>query len=189
MLVQQDVLELQIAVDAGLVVDVRDSANELGEDALDFGRLESAFLQEVVVELVARTVLQSQPDQLLGDYDLVQAGDVRVDELAVVVDLTRKVGVVLLRRLEYDLLPSACLSPSLSVPSTAHLGAIAELVRGKIDFAEAAFADQLAQRVVADALEFCSRKFTAARYQCVFRRGACAAGLTREAACTSLRAG
>ena len=43
----------------------------------------------------------------------------------------------------------------------AHLGAIAELVRGQVDLAEAALADQLAQRVVADALEVCRREFTA----------------------------
>jgi hypothetical protein len=104
MLVQQDVLELQIAVDARLVVDVGHGADELGEDALDLGGLEGALLQEVVVELVAGTVLEDQPDQLLGDYDLVQARDVRVDELAVVVDLAREVGVVFLGRLEDDLL-------------------------------------------------------------------------------------
>jgi hypothetical protein len=44
----------------------------------------------------------------------------------------------------------------------AHLGAIAELVRGKVDLPKTAFADQLAQRVVADALEVLGREFTAA---------------------------
>jgi hypothetical protein len=110
--VEQDVLELQVAVDARLVVDIQDGANELGEDALDLGGLEGALLQEVVVELVAGAVLEDQPDQLLGDYDLVQAGDVRVDELAVVVDLAREVGVVLLGRLEDDLLPSVRSRPT-----------------------------------------------------------------------------
>jgi hypothetical protein len=52
-LVQQDVLELQVAVDARLVVNVRDGADELGEDALDLGGLEGALFEEVVVELVA----------------------------------------------------------------------------------------------------------------------------------------
>ena len=83
-------------------------ADELREYALDLGGLEGALLQEVVVELVAGTVLEDQPDQLLGDYDLVQAGDVRVDELAVVVDFAREVGVVFLRRLEDDLLSLVC---------------------------------------------------------------------------------
>ena len=106
--VQQYVLELQIAVHAGLVVYVGYGANELREYALDLGGLEGALLQEVVVELVAGTVLEDQPDQLLGDYDLVQAGDVRVDELAVVVDFAREVGVVFLRRLEDDLLSLVC---------------------------------------------------------------------------------
>lgn len=117
MFVQQDVLELQVAVDARLVVDVRHGADELGEDALDLGGLEGALLQEVVVELVAGAVLEDQPDQLLGDYDLVQARDVRVDELAVVVDLAREVGVVFLGRFEDDLrcqyLPIACISREL----------------------------------------------------------------------------
>jgi hypothetical protein len=102
-LVEQDVFELQVAVDARLVVDVRDGADELGEDALDLGGLESALCQQVVVELVAGAVLEDQPDQLLGDYDLVQAGNVRVDELAVVVDLAGEIGVVLLGRLEHNL--------------------------------------------------------------------------------------
>jgi hypothetical protein len=162
-LIQKYVLELKVAVHAGLVVDVGNGANELGEYALDFGRLKRALCQEVVVELIARAPFKSQPDQLLGDYDFVQARDVRVGELAVVVDLAREVGVVFLRRLEYDLLPSAYL-PVVGGYwfGAAHLGAIAELVRGEIDFPEAAFADQLAQRVVADALEICGRKFTVA---------------------------
>lgn len=108
MFVQQYVLELQIAVHARLVVYVGYGADELREYALDLGGLEGALLQEVVVELVAGTVLEDQPDQLLGDYDLVQAGDVRVDELAVVVDFAREVGVVFLRRLEDDLLSLVC---------------------------------------------------------------------------------
>jgi hypothetical protein len=36
---------------------------------------------------------------------------VRVDELAVVVDLACEVGIVFLCRLEHDLLPSACVPP------------------------------------------------------------------------------
>lgn len=46
----------------------------------------------------------------------------RVQELPVVVDLARQVGIILLRALEYD------------------LGAIGELVSGKVDLTEAAFA-------------------------------------------------
>ena len=34
-------------------------------------------------------------------------------------------------------------------------------MRGQVDFPKAALADQLAQRVVADALEVCRREFTA----------------------------
>jgi hypothetical protein len=52
-LVEQDVLEFQVAVDAGLVVDVCNGADELGEDALDLGRFEGAVVEEVVVQFVA----------------------------------------------------------------------------------------------------------------------------------------
>jgi hypothetical protein len=40
-------------VDTGLVVDICDGADELCEDALDFGGLEGAVLEEVVVQFVA----------------------------------------------------------------------------------------------------------------------------------------
>ncbi len=48
-------------------------------------------------------VFQDQPDQRLGHDNLVQAGDVRVDELAVVVDLAGEVRVVFVGGLEHDL--------------------------------------------------------------------------------------
>lgn len=48
-------------------------------------------------------IFQDQPDQRLGHDDLVQARDVGVDELAVVVDFSGKVRVVLVSRLEDDL--------------------------------------------------------------------------------------
>lgn len=58
---------------------------------------------EVVVQLVALTELEDQPDSLLGDDDLVQAGDMRVDELTVVMDLAGEVWVVARCSLEDDL--------------------------------------------------------------------------------------
>lgn len=93
------------------------------------------MLQQVVVQLIARAVLQDQPYQRLGDYDLVQAGDVRVQELAVVVDLAREVGIVLLRALEND------------------TRAVRQLVRGEVDLAKAALSDQAAEGVIADGAE------------------------------------
>lgn len=69
----------------------------------------------------------------------------RVQELAVVMDLAREVRVVLLGRLEHD------------------LGAIGELVRGKIDLAEGAFADEPAERVVADGAKVVGRELAAER--------------------------
>jgi len=58
---------------------------------------------EVVVQLIALTEFEDQPDSLLGDNDLVEAGDVRVDELTVVMDLAGEVGVVARSGLEDDL--------------------------------------------------------------------------------------
>jgi hypothetical protein len=141
-LVEQDVFELEVAVDARLAVDIGDGADELGEDALDAVGVEGAVAEQVVVELVAGAVLEDQPDELLGDDDLVETGNVGVDELAVVMDLAGEVGVVLLGRLEDD------------------ARAVAELVRGEVDLAEAAFANQTAEGVVADGLEVGGGEFT-----------------------------
>jgi hypothetical protein len=55
--VQQYVLELQIAVYAGLLMDVGYCANELCEDLLHFRRFHRPNFEEVVVELVARDIL------------------------------------------------------------------------------------------------------------------------------------
>jgi len=57
-----------------------------------------------------------------------------MQELPMVVDLAREVGIVLLRRLEHD------------------LGAIGELVGREVYFAETAFADQSSESVVADGM-------------------------------------
>jgi hypothetical protein len=108
---------------AELVVYVGYGADELCEDLLNLSGLEGALVEEVVVELITCTrvsralslrrlfpsrrtwaVLQDQPDERFRDYDLVQPRNVRVYELAVVVDLAREIGIVLLRGLEDDLL-------------------------------------------------------------------------------------
>ncbi|KAL5379126.1 hypothetical protein PMIN02_011039 [Paraphaeosphaeria minitans] len=170
-LVEQDVLELEIAVDARLVVHVRDGADELGEDLLDLGGAERAVGEEVVVEFVAcsgksdvflptdmearrartRAVLEGQPDERLGDDDLVQAGNVGVDELAVVVDLAGE-G----QRWEQAVCTRAT-----------DLGAVGELVGGQIDLAKAALANQPAQGVVAHVLEVWGGEFTGGASACV----------------------
>jgi hypothetical protein len=84
-------------------VDVAHGADELGKGLLDLVDGQPAVLEQVVVQLVAGAVLEDEPDERLGDDDLVQAGDVGVDELAVVVDLAGEVGVVLVGGLEDDL--------------------------------------------------------------------------------------
>lgn len=52
---------------------------------------------------LTRAVFQNQPDQILRDYDLVQSGDVWVDELSVVVDLSGEIRVAFVGGLEDDL--------------------------------------------------------------------------------------
>jgi hypothetical protein len=58
-----------------------------------------------------------------------------MEELSVVVDFSREVGIVFLSRLEHD------------------LGAIGELMSGKIDLTEASFSNQAAKGIVADGVE------------------------------------
>lgn len=65
----------------------------------------------------------------------------RMAELAVMVDFAHEIGILLAGRLEHD------------------LGAIGELVRRQVDFAEGAFSDQPAQRVVPYAAEVLRGEF------------------------------
>lgn len=90
-----------------LLVDVADRPDELGECFLYLFDRQSSMLQQIVVELVAGAVLQDEPDERLGDDDFVEACDVRMDELAVVMDFAGEVGVLFSRRLEDDLVLSA----------------------------------------------------------------------------------
>lgn len=136
MLVEQDVFELEIAVDTRLLVDIANGTDQLGKGLLDLLDGETAMLEQVIVELVARAVFEDEPDEGLCHDDFVETGDVWVDELAVVVDLAGEVGIVLVGRLEDD------------------LGAIGELVSGEVDLAEGAFSDQTTEGVVADRAQF-----------------------------------
>lgn len=49
MLVEEDIFEFQVAMYAGLVVNVCYSADELCKYALNFRRLESALFEQIVV--------------------------------------------------------------------------------------------------------------------------------------------
>lgn len=73
----------------------------------------------------------------------------RVDELSVVVDLAREVGVALVGRLEYDLASQT----SNTMRRSAYLGAVCELMRGQVDLAKGALSDEAAEGVVTDRLE------------------------------------
>lgn len=83
---------------------------------------------------VTWTVFQNQPDQRFCDYHLIQARNVRMDELPMVMDLSCEVRILLLGRLEDNLITvSACAQPLLF---PAHLRPICEVVSCEVDLAE-----------------------------------------------------
>lgn len=52
-LVEEDILQFEIAVNAGLVMNVADRTNKLCKDLLDFLDGEWTVLEEVIVEFIA----------------------------------------------------------------------------------------------------------------------------------------
>lgn len=80
------------------------------------------------------------------------------------VNFAREVGIVLLRRLEdyLDLLSNASFHARTC---QTHLGAIGELVRGKIDLAKAALPYKPAQRIAPHGLQIICREFTRYTHQ------------------------
>jgi hypothetical protein len=58
------------------------------------------------------TILQNEPDKSLRHDDFVQAGDMRMIELSVVVDFPCKIRIIFIRRFE-DNLDLASSSPSI----------------------------------------------------------------------------
>ena len=85
------------------LMNVRHCADQLCEDLLHFRRFDRAAVEEMVVKFIAGAPLKNEPYHRLGDYDFVEARDVRVDELAMVVDFSCEVRVVLFGALEDDL--------------------------------------------------------------------------------------
>ena len=59
--------------------------------------------EEIVVEFITRAVFEHQPNQLFRYDNLVESGDVRMEELAMVVNFTGQIGIFPRRRLEHDL--------------------------------------------------------------------------------------
>ena len=78
--VDEEVLELEIAVDDLLGVDVADAGDELGEELAGVLFLEVAVGEDVVEELAARGVVEDDADVLVCFDDVVEADDVRVLE-------------------------------------------------------------------------------------------------------------
>lgn len=75
-----------------------------------------------------------------------------MQELAMVVDLTRQVGIILFGRLEYDLqgnVSDGCISLFSSLGLSC-LGAICQLVGREVDLAKRSFSYQAPDRVVSD---------------------------------------
>lgn len=52
---------------------------------------------------LTRAIFQHKPDQSLRDYHFIQSGDMRVDEAAVMINLSGQIGVAFASRLEDDL--------------------------------------------------------------------------------------
>ena len=75
-----------------LLVDIRDGQAELPEQDPRLLLVQSALLREVVEELAPRAELGDEPDAGLGRDDLVQLRDMRMVQLAVVVDLAGERG-------------------------------------------------------------------------------------------------
>ena len=84
-------------------MDIGDGTDELGEDLLDFIDRQRTMAKNVVVQFIPRAVFEHQPNQLLRHDDFVQASDMRMKELAMVVDFAGEVRVFPTRRLEDDL--------------------------------------------------------------------------------------
>jgi hypothetical protein len=70
-LVEENVLQLEIAVDAWLVVNVADRTDKLCKYLLDFVDREGTVFEKMVVEFIARTILEDHPDHVLRHNDLI----------------------------------------------------------------------------------------------------------------------
>jgi hypothetical protein len=130
-------------------MDIRHSADELGEDPLDFVDGESAMLYQVVVQFVTGTVFQDQPDQCFCHYDLVETGDMWMYKLSVMVDFACEIRVALFRGLEHD------------------LGPIGEFMCCQVDLPKRSFPYQTAECVVANGLEILVGEFAARKSKSV----------------------
>ena len=102
---------------------VRHGADKLSKCPLDLVDRELPMLQQIVIQFVTcyqialsttsckqisadqRTlaILQDKPDHGLGHNDLIKSGNVGMDELSVVVDLSCEIRVIFLGRLQDNL--------------------------------------------------------------------------------------
>lgn len=135
-LVEENVFELEIAVNDALAVYVGDGEAELAKDSASFGLSEHLVLDQVVVELAASAYFADHPDVLLCGDDFVELHDVGMMETTVVVDLASEAGGVGLGYL-FD-----------------GYASVGETVKAETDFPKSAFADGSLEGIVADNLEF-----------------------------------
>ena len=151
-----------------LTVYVCDSSDKLCEYLLSSLDRKRAFITEVVVQFISLTVFQNEPYLVLGDYNFVESGDVRVYELAVVMDFASEVWIFFARGFEDD------------------LGAIGEVVSCKVDFSKRSLANEFANRVVPNAVEVLGAELSAQKS--VGERSTGKELLTHEVQCTSSQA-
>ena len=197
-------------------MDVRDGADELGEDPLDFGRFEGAVFEEVVVQFVACVwsdiAAKSRVQCLLpGQYSKTSQTSSSVTmtsySLAMCGCMNWRWWWISRARFASSFLAdlsttwatsAMCVCAGAAREGT-YPGAIGELVGGQIDLPETALADQPSEGVVADVLQVRGGEFTGCRASVSGvaqggggrgRRGGLwvlGRGLTRGAACTSLQ--
>ena len=103
MLIQQYILQLQIAMHAVLLMHVGHSTNQLCENLLRLGFRKSSILDEVVVKLIAAAVFEDEPYKTLGDNNLVQSYNMWMNQLSMVVYFSCKIWVVFVCRFEDNL--------------------------------------------------------------------------------------
>lgn len=107
------------------------------------------------------TIFEDHPHQILRHNNFIQPRNVWVDKLSVVMDFAGQIGVGSIRRLQHNL--GGTISQDRQVTSAktdTHLGAIGELVGGQIHLAKGSFANEAAERVIADRLKIVAREFT-----------------------------
>jgi len=100
------------------------------------------------------TPFENEPDEILGHDNFIQARDMWVDKLAVMVNLSGKVAILFLRRLQDHLSCHEHPAALVAHRRPPHLGTVCEIMPCQVDFAERTLPDEFADGVIADVSEF-----------------------------------